>query len=393
MGAPDAGRVLAPLLDTGTSTELLRAAFEAYAQLGAPEGPEPLLRLALRKLEPWMIPAMGVVDDAEVHRFILGSLEPTPAAGFLGRLLRRRRPSAVEARVAYRALRGASHPQVVGALAERLQVTRGIRETWEILQNHTLRTSPRHAEALLPLWREGDPPARYLAARALLQVPTEAFLGEALELLAKPGFVALDDAPAGADAERILEGYARDNNPCLLLGGFVDSDLVEAANLAELLRKRFVGQEFPRDVAPEARFAAPGEQQMGIFLGALARANPASSDSLARLWNLLDELEDRGERLLNLFLTWTGAHRGAIQRVIVQGLPAALGRFVHGKSDRHLSQLDAVADRAPREGPLAGPLRDALEAARRTLKTECRDMALLLEGRPQRGDMVLVEKL
>jgi len=393
IGDPDLGALLVPLLEGGAA-ELERAAFETYARLGAPQGAEPLLSVARRNLEPWMIAAFASVDDAGVHQFVLDSLQSAPAAGFLGRLFRRRRPSPVEPKSACRALRGASEPQVVGALLERLRVSAvGVGEAREILQNHALLTQARYAEALLPLWRKGDLPVRYLAARALLQVPTETFLGEAMDLLARPGFVPLDGAPMGSDAERMLEGYARDNNPCLLLGGFVDSDLVEPTGLAEALRKRFVGHEFPRDLAPEARFSGLGEQEIGTFLGALTRVNPATAEALARLWNLLDGLEDRGERLLDLFLIWTGVQRGAIQRVIVQGMPAALGRFVQGKGDRCLPQLDAVGDRAPADGPLARPLREALEVARRTLKAECRDMALLLEGRPQRGDMVLVEEL
>jgi hypothetical protein len=67
--------------------------------------------------------------------------------------------------------------------------------------------------------------------------------------------------------------------------------------------------------------------------------------------------------------------------------------LVQGKTDRHLPVLDRIAEHVPREGPLAAPLQEAFAVARRTLQASCHDIALLLEGRSQRGDMVLIEEL
>lgn len=392
LGDPAAESLLMPCLEA-PDPQLARAAFEAYARLGAPAGAEPLLQVVRRGLEPWMVPALEPVDDPGVHLALLEALSPGPPSGFFGRLFRRRKKPPADRRALYRALRGAGEPAVVEALLERLREGASLLEIREILQNRSLRAEEHYSEALLPLWREGDPLTRYLAARVLLQVPRPDFLCEALDLLGRPGFVPLDGAPASADRTRLLEAHARDHNPSLLFGGFVEGGFLDEAALLEALRRRFAGQGFPGDLAAAARFRGPGEESIGEFLGALETAHPGLAEPLARLWGLLDETDERGDRLLDLFLAWTGVHRGPLQRAVAQGLGPALARFVQGKTDRHLPVLDQIADHVPREGPLAAPLREAFAVARRTLQAACRDMALLLEGRSQRGDMVLIEEL
>lgn len=392
LGDRELGIRLLPCLER-TSPALARAAFEAYARLGAPAGVEPLLRLAEAGLEAWMVPSLASVDDPRVHRLLLESLTPPPSKGLLGRLFRRRKDPGIEGRAVYRSLRGATEPEVVEKLLARLGEAAPVLEVRELLENRSLCTEARHAEALLPLWREGDLFSRYLAARVLLQIPNAAFLAEALELLKRPGFLPLDGVPASADRARMLEAYARDNNPSLLLGGFLDTGLADASGLLESLRRRFAAQGFPEGREPAARFSGPGEGEIGEFLGALVAAHPDKAEPLTRMWGLLDELDDRGDRLLDLFLAWTGVHRGSLQRALAQGMGFALGRFVQGQTDRDLPLLDEIGGHAPKEGPLAAPVRAALEAARRTLQAACHDIALLSEGRSQRGDMVLIEEL
>ncbi|MEW6487208.1 MAG: HEAT repeat domain-containing protein [Thermodesulfobacteriota bacterium] len=392
LGDPaEAARLLACL--EGPDPQLARAAFEAYARLGAPAGAEPLLRVVGQGLAPWMVAALEPVDDPGVHLALLEALSPGPPSGFFGRLFRRRAKPPADRRAVYRALRGAQEPAVVEGLLERLQEGAGLLEVREILQNRGLRAQERYAEGLLPLWREGDLLTRYLAARVLLQVPRADFLCEALDLLGRPGFVPLDGAPASADRARLLEAHARDHNPCLLLGGFVEAGFLDEVGLLEALRRRFASQGFPGDRGAAARFRGAGEEDIGEFLGALEAAHPGLDEPLARLWGLLDEVDEQGDRLLDLFLAWTGAHRGPLQRAVAQGLGPALARLVQGKTDRHLPVLDRIAEHVPREGPLAAPLQGAFAVARRTLQASCHDIALLLEGRSQRGDMVLIEEL
>ncbi|MHB8763570.1 MAG: hypothetical protein ACYDA8_04400, partial [Deferrisomatales bacterium] len=232
----------------------------------------------------------------------------------------------------------------------------------------------------------------HAAARALLQVPTAAFLSEALDCLAKPGLLELDRARSTADAGRARVVHARENNPFLVLGGFLDAELVDLDGLDAALASRLREWSFPAAVPPEERLARPGEAELGQFLQAFQRARPGVEEALSRLWTLLGQVEERGEPLLELFLSFVGAHRGGLQRMIYLSMPAALGRFIQGKTDRHLAELSAVAAHLPVAGPLVGPLRDVFDRARRALMAECRDLALLIEGN-QRGDMVLVEVL
>ncbi|GAB4260140.1 MAG: hypothetical protein Kow0092_08810 [Deferrisomatales bacterium] len=391
LGEPEGGAPLVPYLQA-RDPHLARAAFEAYAQLGAPQGSEPLLQAAQDRFEPWMLPALAGLADPAVHRFVAARLEPPRSRGLLGRWLRRKGRRSSDPRAVYRCLRTAEDPEVVAVLVERLRREEDPVAVRTLLANRALREDPRYAGEVLAVWRRSSPVACYAAARVLLQLPTLEFLAEAGDWLQRPDFIPLDGAPASADPERLLDAYARENNPSLLVGGFLDSGLVDLDHLEKVLRRRFSSRATPRPTPPAQRFSAPEEVGVARILEALGRAHSAKGEALARLWNLLAQEHDRGDPLLDLFLCWTEVTRAGIQRALVQGFPNALGRFIQGKTDRHLPEMDTVEGRLPQEGPLARSLRESVERARRALMAECRDMALLTEG-SQRGDMVLIESL
>jgi hypothetical protein len=226
----------------------------------------------------------------------------------------------------------------------------------------------------------------------LLQNPTRQYLGEVLEFLGRPGFRELDDAPAGADPEHRMQVYAGDNNPALLLGAFVDSGFLDLDHLGEALRLRVASWSFPTDTPPAGRFDRPADGRLGLFLQTLGEVHPDKKEALWRIWDLMAQLDAQGDSLLDLFLSHTGAHRGGIQRALFAGFSSAVAKFIEGRDDRYLAELDQVAGHLPAEGPLVRPLREVLERARTMLKTECRDIALMVEG-SARGDLVLIEKL
>jgi hypothetical protein len=167
---------------------------------------------------------------------------------------------------------------------------------------------------------------------------------------------------------------------------------VDLETLRGSLEGRLAAWRFPSGIRPREALNRPEDRDAGAFLESLAEAHPAIREAVWRLWNLLAELEDQGDPLLDLFLCATGSHRGGIQRAILQGLPGCLGRYLEGKDDRHLSELDGLLQHIPAEGPLRQPLRELLERGRRALMSECRDMALFGEG-SAKGDMVLIEEL
>ncbi len=393
LGDPSLAGRLVPLLaadDAGVG----RAAFEAYAALGAPGGVEPLLARARDRLEPWMVPALGKVDDPGVHRFLGGLLaERPPGGGWVKRLFRRKRRPAVDARAVYRALRTARDGEVLALLAARVTAERDPAALRELLEVRAFREDPRFGPDLTEKWRGADLLPAYLVARALLEQPTDAFLCDLLDRLGRPGLAAVDAAPDAADEERLLEVHAAEANPFVLLGGFLDTDVVDPARLEGLLRVRLAKGAFPPDLSPQQRFSAPAEGPLAAYLDALARAQPGRTETLVRLWNLLADVEGRGgDPVLDLFLCWEGGHRGGLQRALAQGFPHALGAWVQGRGDRHLPDLDRIAAHLPEEGALRPHLRDALHRARTALQSECRDMVLMLEGSP-RGDVVMVEML
>ncbi len=390
LGDPELAGRLVPLIGSDKG-DLGRAAFEAYARLGAPEGVEPLLRAASPRPEPWMVEALGWVDDPQVQRLLLASLDPTERRGLLARLLGRRR-AAADPEPVYRALRQATRPEVLEELVRRLPETEG-RTLRTLLLVQGFRQDPRYAPDLRKVWQREDLLSAYLAARCLLQAPSTEFLAEALDRLQRPALAGLEQLPPGGDPERFLEALAADTNPVVDLASFLDSEILDLGAFEAELQRRLAARAFPSDEGPEARFRDPEERSLGEYLGALIRAQPGGRQAaLGRLWILLSQVDDRGDPVLDLFLCWGGAHRGGLQRALFQGLPSALGRWIQGRTDRHLPELDRVAARAPSEGPLTGPIREMLDRARQALQAECRDMVLMLEG-SVRGDMVLIEAL
>ena len=131
---------------------------------------------------------------------------------------------------------------------------------------------------------------------------------------------------------------------------------------------------------------------MGAFLQALGEAHPGERESLWRMWDLLAHLDAQGDSLLDLFLSHTGAHRGGIQRALFAGFSSAIAKFIEGKCDRDLPEMEEIAEHLPGEGAMVRPLREVFERARTALKVECRDIALVIESNT-RGDVVLIEKL
>ncbi|MBI5015794.1 MAG: hypothetical protein HZB55_09935 [Deltaproteobacteria bacterium] len=392
LGDPALGPQVAALL--GSKDEATaRAAFEAYAALGAPQGADPLLEVASAGLQPWMVAALEGVARPEVERFLVAAVTPARPKGFWRRLLWWSRDApALEPRLAYRALREARDPEALAGLAARLEAESDPASLRELLACRALATDPRRAVALRALWKGDDLLKAYVAARVLLEEPAATFLAEALDLLGRPGFLELDRASGLADAERLLDVYAKDNNPFLLFGGFLDSGFVDLAGVEKAAAERLRTWVFPEAPFPGERFGTLEDGDLGAFLEALASAQPAAKEGVKRLWSLLADLRDGGEPLLDLFLCATGAHRGGLQRALARGIPLSLGTYLRERDDRSLPELDSVMAHLPMGGPLSGGLRKVFENARRALMAECRDITLILEGSP-RGDMVLVERL
>ena len=392
LGEPDLAGLLLPHLKD-KNPEVRRAAFEAYARLGAPQGSGPLLDVAQRGTEPWMIPALGGLADDAVHEYLVGELEGAQRRGLLKRLFSRRRVGRDEDRRAVaRALRGATTPRVLEQIGVLL-----LDETDPVVARHLLGVRgllevARQRDRVAEVWRRGDPLLAHVAGVALLQNPTRPFLGEVLEFLSAPGFRELDHAPVGADPEHLLAVYARDNNPALLLGAFADSGFLDLEHLVEALRGRVTAWAFPSAAAPNGRFGRPEDGQVGAFLQSLGAAHPDKQEALWRLWDLLAQLDAQGDSLLDLFLSHSGAHRGGMQRALFAGFSSAMAKFIVGRGDRDLPELDAIASHLPAEGPLLRPLREVFERARTALKAECRDITLVVEG-STRGDLVMIEKL
>ncbi|HSH70618.1 MAG TPA: hypothetical protein VK997_11915, partial [Deferrisomatales bacterium] len=250
----------------------------------------------------------------------------------------------------------------------------------------------RQRDRMLDVFRNGQPILAHFAGLALLQNPSQRFLAEVLQFLALPGFRQLDNAPIGADPEHLLLAYGSDHNPALMVAGYLDSGLLDLGHLVEALRVRVAGWSFADATDPVARFSRPEERELGQFLGCQAAAQPGQKEALARLWDLLSQLDAQGDNVLDLFLSYVGDHRGGAQRALFQGFSSAVAKFIEGKDDRDLPELDAIAAGLPAEGPLVGPLRDVFHRARISLRIECRDFALVTEV-AGRGDVVLIEQL
>ncbi len=389
LGDPVLGERLEALLGA-QDEEIRRAAWEAYARLGAPGGPKPLLEAAGESPEGWMLEVLGRIPDPEVHEYVAGFLDRPEGGGWLRRLFRRGRPR-IDPLQVIRALRHARHPGAMEHLVRRLEEAEGS-ELRELLLVSGFREDPRYVPELEGVWRRGELLPAYLAARCLAQVPSTAFLREALQMLGRPGLVRQDALPAAGDPERMLEALAAETNPVVDLASFLDAGLVDLEAFEENLRRRMASGAFPPGGPARGRFTGPEEQGLAGFLDALAAAHPARRHALDRMWSLLSQVDDRGDPVLELLVCWGGEHRGGLQRALYQALPSSLGAWIQGRTDRDLPELDTLAAAVPDEGPLAGPLRDLLERTRRALQAECRDMVLMLEG-AVRGDMVLIEAL
>jgi HEAT repeat protein len=392
MGDRSIGRFLIPFLGSADEAEAA-AAFEAYAALGAPDGVEPLLKAAEGELSPGLASALGRLDHPAAHRRLVAALTPRPRKGLMDWLVFwRRRENSGDDRQVYRALRGSEDPEVLQALAARLLQESEPAMLRELLGNRALVLMLARGEGMLQLWRREDLLTRYMAARALIQVPSAQFLSEALILLGDTGFAELDRYFSLRDREEALSIYARENNPCLLLGGLLDSGLVDLDEIRKGLEARIATWAFPSDAPLRETLSHPKDKDVALFLEALAEARPAIREPVRRLWNFLAQWDDRGDPLLDLFLCYTGSHRGGIQRSVFEALPSSIGQFVRGRDDRFIPELDVLARQVPANGPFRQPLLDLFAKARRTLMAECRDMTLLGEGQA-RGDMVVIEEL
>ncbi len=389
LGDPELGGRLLAFLGA-EDEEVRRAAWEAYARLGAPGGLEPLLEAVGEAPEGWMLEVLGRIPDPRAHEYVAGFLSRPERGGWLRRLFRRGR-ARIDPLQVVRALRPARHPGAMEHLVRRLEEAEGP-ELRELLLVRGFREDPRYVPELEGVWRRGGLLPAYLAARCLTQVPSTRFLREALETLGRHGLVRQDDLPAGGDPERLLQALAADTNPVVDLASFLDSGLVDLEALEENLRRRLASGAFPQGGPAGGRFTGPEERGLAAFLDALAAAHPSRRHALNRMWALLSQVDDRGDPVLELFLCWGGEHRGGLQRALYQALPSSLGAWIQGRSDRDLPELEALAAAVPDEGPLAGSLRELLERTRRALQAECRDMVLMLEG-AVRGDMVLIEAL
>lgn len=291
-GDLDAAPVLADSVGSDEPA-LARAAFASYASLGAPLGPEPLLRRLERSLESWMLEDLARVPWEEIHRFLLERLSHPRRRGLLARLLRQGGPTELERWRIYRTLRQADAADVVDFLAARVEGEEAPAVA-EILENRALVEGGRYPDKLLALWRHPDLLVRHLAAGKLLRAPEPEFLVEAMGFLGLPPFAPLDQAPASADSKRLVEAYAREHNPCLLVGDFLGSPQLDLSSLDQRLRQRFARGDFPPATPPGARFAHPGDEGTAQWLDALVEANPGTGAPLCRLWSLLAQVEQGG---------------------------------------------------------------------------------------------------
>jgi hypothetical protein len=214
-----------------------------------------------------------------------------------------------------------------------------------------------------------------------------------MRLLRMPGFVELDSATAIMDPQHLLESRSAELNPALMVGRFLESGLIDLPSLLKKLRERFGQKRFPMSMPPMSRFSALEDGGFGPFLEALGNAHSMTREELSRIWELFIELEDDSIPLFELFWSESGLHRGGIQRLILRSLERGVGRWIEGKDDKFLSELDAVESTIPRDGPLAVRVLATFETARTKLMSECKDMVVWMEGGGQRGDIVLIEKL
>jgi hypothetical protein len=200
----------------------------------------------------------------------------------------------------------------------------------------------------------------------------------------------MDQTWGVADEDRLMESCARDNNPCLMLGGFLDSDALDCEAILPSLLRRFVRWEFPKPLREEDLFAA--DDSFIRLFDKFDEAHPAFEEHLDRLWGLLLEEEADGSPLFELFWSQTGLHRGGVQRLIARRMVESVRLWTAGKDDSFLPELDRAAADIPREGRLGVRLGAIFETTRTRLKAQCKDMVVWMEGGRQ-GDMVLIDKI
>lgn len=392
LGDASLGLALLPHLESEDEA-LLRAAWEAYVALRAPEGAAPLVQRARTKPSPWMFDLLARVDSAETHAFFVELFQTAAPTTFWRKLWPwKRARSTVDRRTLLHGLRGAGAPPLLPSLLASLRSETDPLAAAEILKNRLLSGEPGYEGVLLELWRSESLVFTYLAGRASLRNPSVSLLAEALSFLSRPGFCGFDGASPLADPEHTLRVFAQENNPFLLLGGFLDSGHFPMEELVRALEQRLANGAFPPETAPETSFAGVEGCGLGPFFEAFGAALPAHHFELARLWNLLAQLRIGSDTLLDLFLSHAGVHRAGLQRLILRELPAALGQLVAGKDDRFLSQLDRLTASLPADPRLRTPVAQLLERCRRVLMAECRDMVLFSENMPK-GDMVLIAQL
>jgi hypothetical protein len=392
LGDPTLGHLLVPYL-ASEDEGILRAAWEGYVALGAPLGADPLLRRVETHPTPWMPELLAGLDRPEIHSFFAACLAEAAPVAFWKRLRfwKRGRPP-IDRRAILRGLRGTEDPAVLAKLLLLLQTETDACAVREILESPALARHPEFEAAVAGLWRRGELVLMYLAARSLLRNPSVGMLAEAIGFLGLPGFCELDRASPLTDPEHLLRVFAQENNPFLLLGGFLDSGLLPLDEVARALEAQLAKSAFPAATAPTEGFARSEGRSVGTFLEAFGAALPGQRWELNRLWNVLAQTQVGSESFLDLFLCHTGAHRGGLQRLILRELPGALGHLLLGKDDRFLPDLDRLAERLPPEGPFRSAVAPVLEKCRRALMAECRDLVVFDEKMPK-GDMVVIAHL
>ncbi|TAL15744.1 HEAT repeat domain-containing protein [bacterium] len=392
IGNPEDGERLSPLIG-GKNHELSRAAFISYAKMGAPQGPEPLLRVAAKELQPWMVEPLSSLDSPEVYSLFMKNMESSKAGSLLKKMVFWKQEVKTENSWLYRGLRNCQDPAVAAELAVKLRQNPSKAELRALLQNKTLFTLESAEKDLLGLVQGNDLYASYLATRGWLNSPSTSFMTAAMKLLRMPGYVELDAATAIMDPQHLLESRSAELNPVLLVGRFLESGLVDLQSLQEKLKERLGQKKFPAVISPRTRFSALEDGGFGPFLEALGNAHSTIREELSRIWELFIDIEDESVPLFELFWSESGLHRGGIQRLIMRSLDGSVRRWIEGKDDRFLSELDSVESTIPRDGPLAARILGSFSSARVKLMSECKDIVVWMEGGGQRGDIVLIEKL
>jgi len=390
IGKAEDAALLLPLI-ASADRELARAAFEGYAAMGAPEGLEPLAKAAAEGVEPWMVGPLAALDSPEARAILFTGLGPRPLKGLWKKLAFWKRAPRADLPDLYRALAGAGEGEIVAELARRLHAGMDPTEMKALLGNECIASDPKAREELARMARGRDLVAAYRAFAAWGACPDAGYFPEAMRLFRIAGFLEMDQASAVEDEERMLEAAAHESSPCLLVGGLLESTVLDLAPLVESLRKRLHAGNFAAEGRPEP-LAGAGGGNLAPFLDAFDDAYPAMKEALPRLWRLLNETTEGGFPLFELLWCHTGLHRGGIQRMAYRRMDDALDRWTAGKDDTFLPEVEKAQGHVPREGELRGPLLALFQKARARLMAECKDLVVWVEG-GQRGDIVLVEKL